>query len=185
MIRTTIIATLLALAGCNDNPNATDDSSNPATSLDTLDPETSASDDSSSSGDGSDGSDGSDSSDTSEGASTTDGDSSESTGEPECSDPGAAGMHEACGPACENACADGLTCRTSFVGGYLAECTSECTTGDECSSGACSNGWCILPCGPDGECAEGTYCYPGTSPGSGEPVIDPNHPDRHCMPHVL
>lgn len=113
--------------------------------------------------------------------SSSDSGESSSTGEPMACEPGSGGMFGECYNSCD--CETGLTCRPNYPGGYLAECTAECTDDTECGAGVCSAGWCILPCGAMGECAEETWCYPGTHM-DGTPVIDPFHPVRHCMPHV-
>jgi hypothetical protein len=110
--------------------------------------------------------------------SSSDSGGSSSTGE--CA-PGPSEMFGECFNSCD--CGTGLTCRPNYVGGYLAECSAECTDDAECGAGVCSAGWCILPCGAMGECAESTWCYPGMS-ADGSPVIDVRHPVRHCMPHV-
>lgn len=86
--------------------------------------------------------------------------------------------HDACGSTCEGQCAAAYTCRGNYAGGYLAECSRLCTIDTDCdvAGDVCSAGWCVTPCGPAGECAEGLTCYPP------EGVTNDEHPLPHCMP---
>lgn len=96
----------------------------------------------------------------------------------ECATPSTLPEHAACGSSCDATCAIGLSCRESYAGGYLAECAAPCSEDVDCDTvgDVCSAGWCVTPCGPEGECADGTFCYP---PPEGP---DPVHPLPHCMP---
>lgn len=129
----------------------------------------------------------------SEGSSSSEEDGSSSEGDPlDCDHPGQP-MFAACGSGCGNTCAEAFDCRENYAGGYLAECEAPCETDADCDAIAgvhiiaytgpiaCSAGYCVVPCGPDGECAEGTTCYPGTLV-DGTPIADPLHPLAHCMP---
>lgn len=85
--------------------------------------------------------------------------------------------HDACGSTCDGHCAAAYQCRGNYAGGYLAECERSCELDTDCTvaGDVCSAGWCVTPCGPAGECAEGTFCYPPAG------VTNDDHPVPHCM----
>lgn len=171
-----IISIILLLVACSDDQDDTTSTS--------VDPTltTSSTSDESSSGESSESSTTDEPDDSSSSDESSESDSGSTSGEVfSCPDPSALGMYEACGTGCDAQCGDGLVCRGNYPGGYLAECTSTCTTDDECGAGVCSGGYCVQPCGPAQECDAGTYCYPPLD-SMGNPVENPAHPLPHCMP---
>lgn len=170
------ISIILLLVACSDDQDDTTTTS--------VDPSiTTATSDESSSGESSESSttDEPDDSSSSDESSESDSGSSSDTGVWSCPDPSTLGMYEACGTGCDAQCGAGLVCRGNYAGGYLAECTAECTSDDECGAGVCSAGYCVQPCGPAQECPVGTFCYPPLD-SMGNPIENPAHPLPHCMP---
>lgn len=200
-----LIITLIALAACNDV--GSDDSTTTTTPATTGPASSSSSGDSSSDGGSSSGTDGS-SDGSSDGSTSTGGvDACDSVvhdvdgvpttcccsgGAPEAACPdglaactcdvvSSTDEHGACGSGCDGQCGAGLTCRDSYAGGYLAECSATCDVDDDCSivGDVCAAGWCVTPCSDAGECPDGTWCYPP----AGAP--NPAHPIPHCMPRKV
>lgn len=87
-------------------------------------------------------------------------------------------LFEGCRYDCS--CVSGL-CRYNYAGGYLAECTMMCSVDGDCDAGFCSGGYCVRAfCDASTPCAPETFCYPPLTL-DGMQLIDPDHPQPHCM----